>query len=113
MRRDRVLIYSIQFAIVAILFGTWYFVSQSNRGLRLLLPPPDLVWTQMQFLWTSGRLWAAAQITIVTIAKAYAIALVLGIVVGYLVARSRSLIRIFEPVLAGIFAVPLTLFFPL
>jgi ABC-type nitrate/sulfonate/bicarbonate transport system permease component len=113
MHRDRALIYSIQFAIVAILLGTWYFVSQSNRGLRLLLPPPDLVWTQMQFLWTSGRLWAAAQITLVTIAKAYAIALVAGIVVGYLVARSRSLIRIFEPVLAGIFAVPLTLFFPL
>jgi ABC-type nitrate/sulfonate/bicarbonate transport system permease component len=67
----------------------------------------------MQFLWTSGRLWAAASITLVTIAKAYAIALVAGIVVGYLVARSRTLIRIFEPVLAGIFAVPLTLFFPL
>ena len=36
-----------------------------------------------------------------------------GIVVGFLVTRSRNLMRIFEPMLAGLFAVPLTLFFPL
>jgi ABC-type nitrate/sulfonate/bicarbonate transport system permease component len=113
MSRDKVLIHSIQFAIVAILFGTWYFVAQSNQRLLLLLPPPELVWTQMKFLWTSGRLAAAATITVVTIIKAYAIAVVAGILVGFLVTRSRNLVRIFEPVLAGVFAVPLTLFFPL
>src|SRR5205085_10147524 len=79
----------------------------------LLLPPPELVWTQMQFLWTSGRLWSAALITVETIVKAYAIAVSAGIVVGFLVTRSRNLVRIFEPMLAGMFAVPLTLFFPL
>jgi ABC-type nitrate/sulfonate/bicarbonate transport system permease component len=113
MSRDKVLIHSIQFAIVAILFGTWYFVAQSNQRLLLLLPPPELVWIQMKFLWNSGRLGAAAMITVVTIIKAYAIAVVAGILVGFLVTRSRNLVRIFEPVLAGVFAVPLTLFFPL
>ena len=113
MRRDRILVHSIQFGIIAILFGAWYFVTNSQQRLLLLLPPPDLVWTQMQFLWTSGRLWQAASVTLVTIAKAYAIAVVAGVLVGYLVARSRDLIRIFEPVLAGVFAIPLTLFFPL
>jgi ABC-type nitrate/sulfonate/bicarbonate transport system permease component len=113
MRRDRILVHSIQLGIIAILFGAWYFVTNSQQRLLLLLPPPDLVWTQMQFLWTSGRLWQAASVTLVTIAKAYAIAVAAGVLVGYLVARSRNLIRIFEPVLAGVFAIPLTLFFPL
>jgi ABC-type nitrate/sulfonate/bicarbonate transport system permease component len=113
MRRDTLLIRTIQFGLLAILFGTWWFVAHSQQRLLLLLPPPELVWTQMQFLWSSGRLASAALITVVTIAKAYAIAVAAGIVIGFLVTRSNNLIRIFEPVLAGMFAVPLTLFFPL
>jgi ABC-type nitrate/sulfonate/bicarbonate transport system permease component len=113
MDRETLLIRTIQFGLVAILFGTWWFVAHSQQRLLLLLPPPELVWTQMQFLWSSGRLASAALITVVTIAKAYAIAVAAGIVIGFLVTRSNNLIRIFEPVLAGMFAVPLTLFFPL
>jgi ABC-type nitrate/sulfonate/bicarbonate transport system permease component len=113
MRRETLLIRTIQLGLLAILFGTWWFVAHSQQHLLLLLPPPELVWVQMQFLWSSGRLAAAALITVVTIAKAYAIAVTAGIVVGFLVTRSSNLIRIFEPVLAGMFAVPLTLFFPL
>jgi ABC-type nitrate/sulfonate/bicarbonate transport system permease component len=113
MRRDQILIRSIQFGLVAILFGTWWFVTHSRQGLLLLLPPPARVWNQMQFLWTSGRLWSAAAITFETIGKAFAISASAGIIVGFLVARSKTLVRIFEPMLAGLFAVPLTLFFPL
>jgi ABC-type nitrate/sulfonate/bicarbonate transport system permease component len=113
MSRETLLIRTIQFGLLAILFGAWWFVAHSQQRLLLLLPPPELVWTQMQFLWSSGRLASAALITVVTIAKAYAIAVAAGIVIGFLVTRSNNLIRIFEPVLAGMFAVPLTLFFPL
>jgi len=113
MRRETLLIRTIQFGLLTIMFGAWWFVAHSQQRLLLLLPPPELVWTQMQFLWSSGRLASAALITVVTIAKAYAIAVAAGIVVGFLVTRSNTLIRIFEPVLAGMFAVPLTLFFPL
>jgi ABC-type nitrate/sulfonate/bicarbonate transport system permease component len=113
MRRDWVLIHSIQFGLVAILFGGWWLVTQSSQRLLLLLPPPAHVWREMETLWTSGRLWAAAQITLATIAQAYVIAVVAGVTVGFLVTRSKTLVRIFEPVLTGLFAVPLTLFFPL
>jgi len=113
MRRDRILIHSIQFGVLAILFGSWWFVTQSSQRLLLLLPSPARVWADMQVLWSSGRLWAAASITLATIAKAYLIAVAAGILVGFLVTRSKALVRIFEPVLTGLFAVPLTLFFPL
>jgi ABC-type nitrate/sulfonate/bicarbonate transport system permease component len=112
MRRDRILILVIQFALVASIFGAWYYAT--HRGVRaILLPPPDLVWREMQGLWSSGRLWSAFAITLRTIATAYLIAVVAGIATGFLVTRSRVLVRIFEPMLTGMFAVPLTLFFPL
>jgi len=113
MRPNQILIRSTQFGLVAILFGAWYFVTHSTQRLMLLLPPPELVWREMQLLVSSGRLWSAAVITVATIVKAYAIAVVAGIVVGFLVTRSKNLVRIFEPVLSGMFAIPLTLFFPL
>jgi ABC-type nitrate/sulfonate/bicarbonate transport system permease component len=113
MRHEQILIRSIQFGLVAILFGTWWFVTHSNQRLMLLLPRPELVWREMQLLWSSGRLWSAASITVAEIVKAYVIAVVAGIFVGFLVTRSRNLVRIFEPMLTGMFAIPLTLFFPL
>ena len=112
MRRDRLLIRSIQLGLFASVFAAWYFATQS--GVRiLLLPPPELVWREMQVLWTSGRLWSAAVVTLNEIWQAYSIAVIAGIAIGFLVSRSRALVRIFEPVLTGMFAVPLTLFFPL
>jgi ABC-type nitrate/sulfonate/bicarbonate transport system permease component len=112
MRHETILIRVIQLGLFASVFGAWYWATQS--GVRvILLPPPELVWREMQMLWNSGRLWAAAKITLWTIAQAYVMAVIAGIAVGFLIARSRTLVRIFEPVLSGIFAVPLTLFFPL
>jgi ABC-type nitrate/sulfonate/bicarbonate transport system permease component len=112
MRRDRLLIRSVQLGLFASVFLAWYFATQS--GVRkILLPPPELVWREMQVLWSSGRLWSAAVVTLNEIWQAYSIAVVAGIAVGFLVSRSRALVHIFEPLLTGMFAVPLTLFFPL
>jgi len=112
MRRDRLLIRSIQLGLFASVFAAWYLATQSGVR-RLLLPPPELVWREMQVLWSSGRLWSAAVVTLNEIWQAYSIAVVAGVAVGFMVSRSRALVRIFEPVLTGMFAVPLTLFFPL
>jgi ABC-type nitrate/sulfonate/bicarbonate transport system permease component len=112
MRRDRLVIYSIQLGLFASIFAAWYLATQSGVR-RILLPPPELVWREMQGLWASGRLWASAVVTLNEIWQAYSIAVVAGIAIGFLVSRSRTLVRIFEPVLTGMFAVPLTLFFPL
>ena len=112
MRRERFIIHLIQFALFASVFDAWYIAT--SAGVRpLFLPRPDLVWQEMQVLWSSGRLWSAAAVTLTTIWQAYSIAFIAGIAVGFLVSRSRTLVRIFEPVLTGMFAVPLTLFFPL
>ena len=111
---DTLVIRTIQFGLFAALFGAWYIVTRSGAApLKLFLPAPELVWREMGVLVQSGQLWSALYVTITSIAKAYAIAVVAGIAVGFAVARSRTLVHMFEPVLSGMFAVPLTMFFPL
>lgn len=112
-QRDNIIVGSIQAAVIACLLGAWYFSTHSSKLLSLFLPPPERVWTAFQAIAASGQLWAAAKITLLTIAEAYAIAAVAGIAVGFLVARSERLLRLFEPMLSGMFAIPITMFFPL
>src|SRR5262249_51241508 len=59
------------------------------------------------------QFWAAVRVTLSTILQAYLIAIVLGVAAGYLVTRSRFLTRLLEPVISGLFAIPITLLFPL
>jgi ABC-type nitrate/sulfonate/bicarbonate transport system permease component len=113
LAQDKLVVRTVQAGLFVALFGAWYLATRSGGTMRLFLPAPEAVWNEMAKLVESGDLWAALNVTIVSIAKAYAIAVVAGIAVGFMVARSRTLVRLLEPVLSGMFAVPLTMFFPL
>ncbi|HEY8578749.1 MAG TPA: ABC transporter permease [Beijerinckiaceae bacterium] len=104
---------SVQFAFLAIVAGAWYFVSQSGAVSRLFLPPPAEVQTAVTRLVQSNAFWSAVLVTLTTIAKAYAIALVAGVLAGYLITRSKRAVQVFEPVISGLFTIPITLFFPM
>jgi len=104
---------AVQVGFLALLLGLWFLATEAAHVHRLLLPNPASVWTEMQALAMSGALWGAASVTLTTIAEAYGLAVTLGILIGFSVSRSRHAVRLLEPVLAGFFAIPLTLFFPL
>ena len=61
----------------------------------------------------TGQFWSAVRVTLTTIAEAYAIAVVAGLFTGYLVTRSRFATEAVEPLIAGLFTIPITLFFPM
>jgi ABC-type nitrate/sulfonate/bicarbonate transport system permease component len=103
---------SIQIAFLAIMVGIWYGLSQTGSVSPLFLPPIDSVQRAFVRLVQTGQFWSAVRVTMVTIAQAWLIAVVLGITVAYLVTRSQHWTRVFEPVIAGTFAIPLTLLFP-
>ena len=44
---------------------------------------------------------------------AFALAMTSGTLVGYFVSRTRYSIRVFEPLFAGIYSIPIILFLPL
>jgi ABC-type nitrate/sulfonate/bicarbonate transport system permease component len=79
----------------------------------LFLPAPGAVWSALVRLVGTGAFWSAVGVTTASTAIAYAIAIVLGVAAGFFIGRSPLLTSAYRPVLAGIFAIPITLFFPL
>ena len=53
------------------------------------------------------------RVTLSELLAAFAISATTGVALGYLISRSSYLIRVFEPLLAGIYSVPIILFLPL
>ena len=104
---------AIQFGFLAILTGGWFIIGRTGVVSPLFVPPMDAVWRAFIALVRTSQFWAAVHITLTTILEAYGIAIVLGILTGYLLTRSRFLMQVLEPVVSGLFAIPITLFFPL
>jgi ABC-type nitrate/sulfonate/bicarbonate transport system permease component len=99
------------FAVAAL--PVWFLVTRLGVISPLFLPAPNAVWKALVALVHTDEFWVAIRVTLGSIAAAYAMAAVLGIICGWLLTRSTLLMKAFEPLVSGIFAVPITLFFPL
>ena len=99
------------FAVGAI--ALWFAVAQSGAVTPLFLPAPDAVWNALLRLVQSNEFWPAVRVTLTSVVAAYLIAAIAGVFAGWLLTRSQLLTRAFEPLVSGIFAIPITLFFPL
>ncbi len=104
---------SIQIGFVAAVFLAWHLLTRFGRISPLFLPPLDAVYTALAAIFTSGAVVRAVVTTLRTVLIAYAGAALLGIAVGFGITRSRYLCQLAEPLLSSLFAIPLTLFFPL
>ena len=113
MERSSFATRSVQIAFLAIMGGAWYFATQSGSISALFLPKPANVYATLERLMQTASFWSAVTVTLTTILKAFAIAIVAGLVVGYAVTRSKLATQVIEPVIAGLFTVPITLFFPM
>jgi ABC-type nitrate/sulfonate/bicarbonate transport system permease component len=103
----------IPLGFLAIAGAAWYWSTATGSVSRLFLPEPAAVWLAFSRLVATRQFWSAVTVTLTTIAQAYAIALIAGMLAGYFVSRTRFLIDVLEPVIAGLFTIPITLFFPM
>jgi ABC-type nitrate/sulfonate/bicarbonate transport system permease component len=103
---------AIQFAVLAAFFVAWFAIGRTGAVSPLFLPPVEAVTAAFVRLVQTEDFWSAVLTTTLTIAEAYVIAVVLGIFVGWAITRSRYLTQVLEPVVSGLFAIPITLFFP-
>ena len=103
----------IQLAIFAIVMGAWFIVGRTGAISPLFVPPMRAVWLAFIGLVQTDQFWSAVRITLTTIIQAYGIAIFLGMLAGYLITRSRLITQLLEPMVSGLFAIPITLFFPL
>lgn len=113
MKSDNATQRIIQLAFVAIAGGAWYWITATGRISPLFLPKPENVWTAFMRLLNVGQFWPAVRVTLLTIAQAYGIAVLCGVFAGYLITRSKFMTEAVEPIIAGLFTIPITLFFPM
>ncbi|HEX3483691.1 MAG TPA: ABC transporter permease [Micropepsaceae bacterium] len=104
---------AIQLGFFAVVMAAWFMVGRTGAVSPLFVPPIEAVWQAFFRLVQTDQFWSAVGVTLRTILQAYGIAILLGIPAGYLATRSRFLTQLLEPVISGLFAIPITLFLPL
>ena len=100
-------------AAIAIGIFLWQCVVWSGWKPEYLLPGPGAVFSQLWEYLQEGRLQEAMVITFERAAKGYFVALVIGVVVGSLVARIKVLRVAFGSLITGIQTMPSIAWFPL
>src|SRR5712671_5470935 len=103
----------VQAAFVIALVGLWYIGTTYGQISRILLPNPVEVFDELVVVLATLEFVSDLQVTLFELAIAFSISATSGVVLGYLISRSQYSIRVFEPLLAGIYSVPIILFLPL
>jgi ABC-type nitrate/sulfonate/bicarbonate transport system permease component len=112
-RRDKLASRAVQIGFLIGLVLLWYLGTAYWGISHILLPNPVNVWHELKDVLASGEYLPDLRVTLSELAIAFAISCSSGITLGYVISRSPYLIRVFEPLLAGIYSVPVILFLPL
>jgi ABC-type nitrate/sulfonate/bicarbonate transport system permease component len=103
----------IQASFLIGLILVWYLAATRWGVNRLLLPNPAAVYDNLFDILRSGEFVDDLRTTLGELAAAFAISAGGGVALGYLISRSRYWIKVFEPLFAAIYAIPIILFLPL
>ncbi|MFZ0421872.1 MAG: ABC transporter permease [Xanthobacteraceae bacterium] len=109
----RLATYAIQVAALLCMLLLWFLATNVWHVSSILLPRPLDVWYQLIDVVRSGEFIRDLRVTFGELAAAFAFATILGVSAGYFVSRSSYLIKVFEPLFAAIYAIPIILFLPL
>ena len=112
-RRDKIASLSVQVGFLVALVALWYLGTAYWGISRILLPNPVNVWAELKDILASGEYLPDLRVTLTELAVAFAISCTAGVTLGFLISRSQYLIKVFEPLLAGFYSVPVILFLPL
>jgi ABC-type nitrate/sulfonate/bicarbonate transport system permease component len=103
----------VQIGFLAGVLALWYIATTRWGVNRLLLPNPVAVWQQLLDVLRSGEYLPDLRVTLTELAVAFVLATTSGTLVGFFVSRSRYTVRVFDPLFAGIYSIPIILFLPL
>jgi ABC-type nitrate/sulfonate/bicarbonate transport system permease component len=103
----------VQLSFLIAVLVLWQLATTSWGVSGILLPRPAAVWRELIGELQTGRFLGDLRVTLFELVIAFAISAVTGTLSGYLLSRSRYLIRVFDPLFAGMYAIPAILFFPL
>ena len=98
---------------LALLVGAWQAIVWLGGYPAFILPSPGRVWTRALGAWREGLLVWHAGVTLTEILGGLALGLPLALVLGYAMAKSRSLERLLSPYVVASQSVPIVALAPL
>ena len=105
--------YLLGFVSIAIGLLAWYLITRYSGIPNFILPSPLSVWTRFIRAIRDGSLLHHAGITLVEILLGLLVGVIFATIVGYLLAKSRSLEKILSPYLVASQAIPVVAIAPL
>lgn len=111
--KGRLGIYAFWLAAAAVTLWCWHIVTTSGGVSPLLLPQPGRVWEELTRILTTGEFVDDLKVTMGEIFTAFFSATIIGITVGFIVSRSKLAVDVIQPVMAGLYSIPIILFIPL
>lgn len=103
----------VQVALVALLLVAWEWSVATGRLDRFFYSQPSAIGRQLWTWFSTGSVWPHIGITMVATLLGFAGGTLLGLVVGFVLARSEALGTIFEPLLALLNGMPRVVLAPL
>jgi NitT/TauT family transport system permease protein len=91
----------------------WELVSRFLVANALFLAAPSQIFSAIVALAKTGELWRHMSISAIEFALGYAIASVLGVIVGLAMAESPTMKRVLQPWVSGLYATPTIALAPL
>jgi NitT/TauT family transport system permease protein len=99
--------------VLALVVLLWDALVRWRDYPAFILPAPELVWRKLLVVTANGTLWYHTQITLLEIFAGLLLGLGAATVLGYALAKSRSLERLISPYLVASQAVPIIALAPL
>jgi ABC-type nitrate/sulfonate/bicarbonate transport system permease component len=104
---------SLQLIFFVLILALWYGVTATGLVSGFFLPRPERVFQTFVNIIASGEAWPEFRITVLEFVIACPIAAILGTIAGYAVSRTVYRVRVYEPIFAGLYAIPIIVFYPI
>ena len=111
--QSKAVLWSVGLIFPLLLLYTWQIAVERNWVNTLLLPPPELVWTALKELYSSGELWSNLSISLSRIGYGFSAGIVVALALGLAMGLSRTAEAYIWPTFKVINLVPVVGWIPL
>lgn len=111
--QSKAVLWSVGLIFPLLLLYTWQTAVERNWVNTLLLPPPELVWTALKDLYSSGELWSNLSISLSRIGYGFSAGIVIALALGLAMGLSRTAEAYIWPTFKVINLVPVVGWIPL
>lgn len=106
-------VYALRISALALIVAAWFYATEIGDVSALLVPKLSSVAVELWELLQKGSFWYALVFTLFEIIVSAAAAALLGLLIGFWIARTKARRQTFEPLFGWAYMVPFVLFYPM